>query len=633
MTSSSSAVVADDDQSFSYINTFHPIPEGYLPGWMLKERTRMLTDKTILPTTMERNDDTPPSPSSSSVVIYWMQRDVRTLDNWALLYAQHLAQHIGVPLHVMHVLPPPPPPAAVTTTGDDDDDNDERREGPAPLVRLRMTERYGSFLLGGLEAVHNELATQDVPLHIVRPRSADHRMVAQSIQEQVFQREDCSPVVIICDMSPLRHIRQWMESPYLHNQILSTTNNKKSNNNKKKTGGSNPPTTASSIPVWQIDAHNVVPVWYASPKREVGARTLRSKLNKLVQDCLQYKDYGQNRIPQFVGNTDHHPTMKVGTTTTSKDDKFKYDEYKSFLQWDETVGTVDWAKPGTDGALARFNEFITKGLPQYDKLRNDPNYGTKICSSLSPWLNFGHVGFATLLRKLQPKEHNRDSAGKQSFIEEGFVRKELSDNFLWYTPGGYDRIDGAAAGWAQETLETHATDVREYVYTLPQLEMGMTHDDLWNAAQLQVVQTGKLHGFMRMYWAKKVLEWTTSPQQALDYAQYLNDYYALDGRDPNGFVGVGWSIMGIHDQGWMERPIFGKIRYMNYKGCQRKFKVDQFVAKYPPAFENAQKWATTSNNTVSTRVVGDGTGTSTSRKRKEPTTVDTTTKKNKKGTK
>jgi deoxyribodipyrimidine photo-lyase len=578
---------------------------------MLKERTRMLTDQSVLPP--DRDDaatDGGPSAtassSSSSVVVYWMQRDVRTLDNWALLYAQHLAHEYGVPLHVMHVLPPPPPPPTSNDDdgGDDDDDDDGSTGGEAhgPLAHLRMTERHGTFLLGGLEAVHRELALGGVPLHVVRPSSASHEDVATAIEEQALGAMPTPPLAVVCDVSPLRHVRQWTESPHLRGRVLA-----------KGEGG--------QTPLWQVDAHNVVPVWHASPKREVGARTLRPKLHKLLRDCLQSRDLQPGgRVPAFSGNCHLVAgTAMHAATAKMAGQEFRYDEYRSYLQWDDRVGRVDWAVPGTEAALRRYDEFVRTGLPRYDQLRNDPNQGAEICSSLSPWLNFGHVGFATLLRRLE--SHNRDAAGKQSFVEEGLVRRELSDNFLWYTPGGYDRLGegGAAAGWALETLETHASDVREYLYTLPDLETGMTHDDLWNAAQLQVVRTGKLHGFLRMYWAKKILEWTPSPQRALDCAQYLNDYYALDGRDPNGFVGVGWSIMGIHDQGWKERPVFGKIRYMNYKGCQRKFKVDQFVARYPPAAENARRATASAGGGGSTGGSAGGAGSGSGKRRERPT--------------
>jgi len=136
-------------------------------------------------------------------------------------------------------------------------------------------------------------------------------------------------------------------------------------------------------------------------------------------------------------------------------------------------------------------------------------------------------------------------------------------------------------------LNLHSSDPREHTYVLDEFEFGKTRDDLWNAAQIQMVKTGKMHGFLRMYWAKKILEWTDTPSVALRIAQFLNDKYSLDGRDPNGFTGVGWSVFGNHDMGWKEREIFGKIRYMNYAGCKRKFKVKDFVAKYPPAAKNA----------------------------------------------
>jgi deoxyribodipyrimidine photo-lyase len=255
------------------------------------------------------------------------------------------------------------------------------------------------------------------------------------------------------------------------------------------------------------------------------------------------------------------------------------------MKWDTSVKAVPLLSPGTEAAKKQFEAFVTGGLAKYDELRNDPNYST-ICSNLSPWLNHGHISFQRCMMAI--KKLNRHASGSAAFIEEGLIRRELSDNFLFYTPEDYDQLS-CTAEWAQETLNVHSSDEREYLYSLTELEKGETHDDLWNAAQLQVVREGGMHGFLRMYWAKKILEWTESPEVALKTAQYFNDKYALDGRDPNGFVGVGWSIMGIHDQGWKEREIFGKIRYMNYNGCKRKFKIQDFVAKYHGAAENAIK--------------------------------------------
>ena len=162
-----------------------------------------------------------------------------------------------------------------------------------------------------------------------------------------------------------------------------------------------------------------------------------------------------------------------------------------------------------------------------------------------------------------------------AFLEELIVRRELSDNFCYYNPN-YDNLQGFPA-WARLTLEEHARDRREYLYGVEELERGKTHDDLWNAAQLEMVRRGKMHGYMRMYWAKKILEWTESPAEALRTVIYLNDRYELDGRDPNGYAGAAWSLGGVHDRAWKERPIYGKVRYMSYSGSKRKFDVQAYI--------------------------------------------------------
>ena len=154
----------------------------------------------------------------------------------------------------------------------------------------------------------------------------------------------------------------------------------------------------------------------------------------------------------------------------------------------------------------------------------------------------------------------------------------MSDNFCYYSPQ-YDRIEGQKYDWAKDTLREHAAYKRPYVYTLEELERAKTHDDLWNASQRELRYGGKMHGFCRMYWAKKILEWTESPEQALEFAIYLNDTYSLDGRDPSGYVGCMWSIVGVHDQGWKEREIFGKIRYMTYESTKKKFSIPDYVAR------------------------------------------------------
>ena len=154
------------------------------------------------------------------------------------------------------------------------------------------------------------------------------------------------------------------------------------------------------------------------------------------------------------------------------------------------------------------------------------------------------------------------------------VRKELSDNWCYYNQN-YDNLKGAPQ-WAQNTLAKHASDPREFLYSLKQFEVANTHDPAWNAAQKQMTTTGKMHGYMRMYWAKKVLEWTESPGQAIDFLIRLNDLYSLDGGDPNGYAGIMWSIAGVHDRPWGERPIYGKVRSMVYGGLKRKFDISAY---------------------------------------------------------
>jgi len=238
------------------------------------------------------------------------------------------------------------------------------------------------------------------------------------------------------------------------------------------------------------------------------------------------------------------------------------------LQIDRTVKEVAWAQPGSAAGLARLQAFCcASGLKRFEEARNIPT--TTALSGMSPWYHFGQV--APQRGALEAQKLGKCAAG---FIEESVIRRELADNFCFYEPK-YDSID-AAADWAQETLQKHSSDKREHTYTRAQLEAAKTHDALWNAAQNEMLATGKMHGWCRMYWAKKILEWSATPKEALATALYLNDRYELDGRDPNGYVGCMWSVCGIHDMGWSERPIFGKIRFMNYEGAKRKFDVEAY---------------------------------------------------------
>ncbi len=158
------------------------------------------------------------------------------------------------------------------------------------------------------------------------------------------------------------------------------------------------------------------------------------------------------------------------------------------------------------------------------------------------------------------------------------VRRELADNYCFYNDH-YDSFEGYP-DWAKKTLTVHRKDTREYIYSREEFERALTHDDLWNAAQREMVVEGKMHSYLRMYWAKKILEWTESPEKAQEICIYLNDRYELDGRDPNGYTGIAWSLGGVHDRAWKERPIFGKIRFMSYKGCASKFDIQAYIERH-----------------------------------------------------
>ncbi len=218
--------------------------------------------------------------------------------------------------------------------------------------------------------------------------------------------------------------------------------------------------------------------------------------------------------------------------------------------------------------------FLQDGLERFHTDRNDPLADGQ--SGLSPWLHFGHL--APQRAAMEALKAAPETEGTKAFIEELVVRRELSDNFCLYGED-YDSVK-SFPDWAKKTLDEHRKDEREHLYDLKEFEESKTQDELWNAAQTEMVKTGKMHGYMRMYWAKKILEWSPSPEKAIKTAIPLNDRYEMDGRDPNGYAGIAWSIGGVHDRAWPERPVYGKIRYMNAAGSRRKFDVDAYFRRF-----------------------------------------------------
>jgi deoxyribodipyrimidine photo-lyase len=422
-----------------------------------------------------------------------MSRDQRTDDNWALLYAQEQALLRHSPLQVLFSLVP---------------------------SFLSAHPRQYLFMLKGLREVAGELTKKNINFVLLSGDPSE--TVPRYLQENSIS-------LLITDFDPLRIKREWKKA------ILEKT----------------------SVPVHEVDAHNVIPCWEVSSHQEYGAYTLRPKVHKMINDYMEPFPLLKTH-PYEIDSIAGTPPWNELEKTHGRDSR------------DQRAPTP----PGQSMALRKLRIFIEKKLASYDETRNDPSLNGQ--SNLSPYIHFGQLSAQRIL--LDVSDSNAIKTAQDIFLEELIVRRELADNFCYYNQN-YDNLKGFPA-WSQETLEKHLHDVRPYLYDRDSLESAMTHDPAWNAAQHQLVSGGIMHGYMRMYWAKKILEWSTDPGTAMKTAIYLNDHYSLDGRDPNGYTGIAWSMGGIHDRAWGERPIFGKIRYMNYAGLQRKFKISSYIETY-----------------------------------------------------
>lgn len=434
------------------------------------------------------------TPVGAGAVVYWMQRDQRVEDNWALLYAQEKALERHAPLYVLFNLVP---------------------------VFGGTTLRHYDFMLRGLAEVETTLRAKNIPFFLL------HGLPTETIPEFVASH---AVGEVVTDQNPLQFTDAW----------------------RTKVGKLLP------VRLTEVDAHNVIPVWVASPKEEFAAYTFRPKVARL--------------LPEFL--TDF-PTVKTQTLKVLLPPKVDWNALGNSVKTDRTVLPVVWLTPGAQAAATQLKKFVNERLSDYDTKRNDPNEAAQ--SDLSPYFHFGQLApqrAALSVRDMKevPK------AARDAYLEELIVRRELADNYCFYNEH-YDKVSGAHA-WAQKTIAEHAHDVREFIYSRKEFDAGRTHDELWNAMQRQLVDTGKLHGWCRMYWAKKILEWTPDAQTAIDIALYLNDRYELDGTDPNGVVGVMWSIAGVHDRAWNTRAIFGKIRYMNFAGAKRKFDIKAYISRF-----------------------------------------------------
>jgi len=388
--------------------------------------------------------------------------------------------------------------------------------------------RHYEFMLHGLQDIKKELTSRKIPF-IIQLTDA----IAGVLK---ISKSACC---IITDCGYLRHQLAWRR------QIAETAN----------------------CAVIQLETEVLIPVETVSKKEEYSARTIRLKINKLFDDYLI--PINQNKL--ILDSLNWLKKTKKEETEFQSLDISNIAAIKTFLNIDKTIGLHKNFYGGQNTAQKKFISFINTKLEKYEEFRNHP--GLDFISGLSPYLHFGQISVVQILIELYQRRLEIKAA---AFIEELIVRRELAINFVYYNKF-YDSFDALDA-WAKRTLIEHQNDMRPVLYNLSQLENAQTDDIYWNAAQTELLIAGKMHGYMRMYWGKKIIEWTSAPEQAFEYMRYLNDKYEIDGRDANGYAGICWCF-GKHDRAWQERPVFGKIRYMNAAGLERKFDMRLYLKK------------------------------------------------------
>jgi len=383
---------------------------------------------------------------------------------------------------------------------------------------LEANRRHYAFMLQGLAELHGALRERGVQM-VVRKSQPDAAPIA-------FGRRAC---LVVADAGYLPFQKTWR----------------------------NRAADALDCPIVQVETDVVVPVDVVSDKEEYAARTIRPKLNRHLDDYLVPL---RETIPK-------RSSLDLRFNSADVSDAQKA---LSRLRVDRGVHSSPDFMGGTSQALRLFEQFLDERLERYHELRNQP--ALNWVSHMSPYLHFGQVSALELALAVS----QRSGAGPDAYLEELIVRRELSMNFLHHNPdyGSFDCVPE----WARKTLYKHRDDPRPELYTLDELEAAETWDPYWNAAQMEMVVTGKMHNYMRMYWGKKVIEWTEDPREAYRRLVYLNNRYELDGRDPNSYAGIAWCF-GKHDRPWAERDIFGTVRYMSASGLERKFDMQAYVDK------------------------------------------------------
>ena len=382
--------------------------------------------------------------------------------------------------------------------------------------------RHYRFMLEGLQDAQKGLRHKGIRLVV---RLGDPPAVALDLGRRA--------ALIVCDVGYTRHQRRWRRSI----------------------------TKGAACRAVQVEGDVVVPVGVVSDKAEYAARTIRPRIQRHMEAYLTLPGAVRPRVASLDLDVD---SIDLGDIDGGLDR----------LAVDRDVQPVSqFFEGGTTAAKKRLKLFIDNRLARYDAHRNQPQ--TDDTSTMSPYLHFGQISPVYLALRVRDAGTGQD-ADRDGYLEELLVRRELAVNFVHYT-ADYDRY-GCLPAWARQSLAAQSSDPREHLYSRAELEAAQTHDPYWNAAMLEMKHTGYMHNYMRMYWGKKILEWSKRPETAFETTLAINNKYFLDGRDPNSYAGVAW-IFGKHDRAWFQRPIFGKVRTMTAGGLERKCDIDGYVAK------------------------------------------------------
>ncbi|CAG9474966.1 unnamed protein product [Plasmodium vivax] len=469
---------------------------------------------TSIPHGEEPNHASPTSNPSSAAneqrdaLLLLLTRDFRANDNWALTYAYELAKKKGLNLIACTYL--------------------NRKE--------KLTSRFINAKLKVLKNLEQALKQMNIPFYILPLFMIDE--FKEFIKTHHIK-------VIACDLHVLNDERAFIKS------LCHICNKRK-------------------VKVFQVDSHNVIPIWVTSKGEECSVRTIKPKIQALLPTFLT----------EYVLLSPFEQKIKFP-------EPFDMEEVASKLTVTNTCAVVSGAVFTEKKAQELLSHFCRQVLDKYNVKRNDPN--SDAATVLLPYVNMGVISAQRCILEVHKHAYSNPSinavSGKESFTDDFIMRKELADNYCYYNRN-YCTFEGGR-DWAKESLKKHDADKREYLYDYEDFRTAKTHSDLWNCCQLQLIDEGVMHEFLKVYWAKKILNWSANSQVALKYAMQLNEEFSIDGKTPSGYVSIMWSIMGVHDQGWNERNIFGKVRFINSNGCKRNFDMNMFMSKYPKGKENA----------------------------------------------